>query len=235
MSDNNMKNIGEISYHPLTDRVMRRIQEAILRGEVLPGEFLPSQHDLAGQFGVGLSTIREAVKGLSLIGLVDAHAGRGTKVLPDALKILNNSVSMKASLGSVEIEQVLEARQVLEGALTRLAAQRATQEDIKDIEAAYQEMRDSTANNENFVGSDMRFHLALARASKNDVLMQTYYLIHSLVEQIVRQADEIPFGVERAMKNHAQILAGIKNHDPDLAEQAAERQFEDMWEYLRSR
>jgi GntR family transcriptional regulator, transcriptional repressor for pyruvate dehydrogenase complex len=228
-----MKNTEEISHDPLTDRVMRKIQDSILRGEVLPGELLPSQHNLAEQFGVGLSTIREAVKGLSLIGMVDARAGRGTKVLPDALKILNNSVSMKASLGRVETEQILEARQVIEGALTRFAAQRATDEDIQDIEAAFQEMRNSTANNEKFIGSDIRFHLALARASKNEVLAQTYYLIHTLLEQAVRQADEIPGGMQRAIKNHAQILDGIKKHDPDTAEQAADRQFKDMFEYLR--
>jgi DNA-binding FadR family transcriptional regulator len=82
-----------------------------------------------------------------------------------------------------------------------------------------------------FVRADMRFHLAVARASKNDVLMQTYHLIRSLLEEVVRQADELPGGKERALANHNQILAGIKQHDPQHAMAASERQITDALAY----
>jgi GntR family transcriptional repressor for pyruvate dehydrogenase complex len=226
-----MKKIEELDQNPLTDRVITRIQEMIWRGDVLPGEFLPSQHDLAEQFGVGLSTIREAVKGLSLLGLVDARAGRGTRVLPDALKILNSMTLMKANLGSVQESQVLEARLAIEGALTRLAAQRASERHIAEIETAIQEMRDSLENSESFVRADLRFHMAVARASQNEVLAQTYILISSLLEEVVRQADELPGGKERALTNHAQILEGIRTHRPELAQAAVERQIADALQY----
>ncbi len=230
-SDHNMKKIEELSQDPLTDRVIRKIQDLIWRGDVLPGDNLPSQHDMAAQFGVGLSTVREAVKGLSLLGLVDAHAGRGTRVLPDALKILNSSMLMKANLGTIEADQVMEARLAIEGALTRLAALRASEEDIHEIEAAIQEMQLSLEDSQAFVRADVRFHLAVARASKNEILLQTYYLIRSLLEEVVRQADELPGGKDRAMANHGQILAGIKMHKPDLAQSAAEQQVADAIQF----
>jgi GntR family transcriptional regulator, transcriptional repressor for pyruvate dehydrogenase complex len=226
-----MRKLDEINQDALTDQVIRKIQDLIWRGEVLPGEYLPPQHELAEQFGVGLSTIREAVKALSLIKLVDTRAGRGTRVLPDSLKILNNITLMKANLGTVEADQVLEARLTIEGALTRLAAERATDEDILEIEAAVDEMTASLEDSAAFVRADMRFHLAVARASKNDVLMQTYHLIRSLLEEVVRQADELPGGKERALANHNQILAGIKQHDPQHAMAASERQITDAMEY----
>lgn len=207
-----MKEMQTISHDPLTDRVTRAIQEMILHGEVMPGERLPTQHELAARFGVGLSTVREAIKGLTLIGLVEPRAGRGTVVLPDALKILNNTTLMKANLVSLEADQVLEARLSIEGALTRLAAMRATDEDIAEIEAAIDEMRRSVNDPAAFVRADLHFHMAVARASKNDVLMQTYYLIQSLMEEVVRLADALPGGQERAMVNHTQILEGILCH-----------------------
>lgn len=230
-----MKKIEEISHNPLTDRVIVKIQELIWRGDVLPDDYLPSQHELAQQFGVGLSTIREAVKALSLLGLVDARAGRGTRVLPDALKILNSSTLMKANLGTVEAEQVMEARLAIEGALTRLATHRASAEDIVEIEEAIQEMQSAIDNSEEFVRADIRFHMAVARASKNEVLAQTYYLISSLLEEVVRQADELPGGKSRALANHSQILEGIKTHQPELALAAAERQIADAIEFNKEK
>src|SRR5690242_2021537 len=86
--DGTMKVEG-IAQDPLTNRVIRSVQNLIWRGEIMPGESLPPQQKLAEQYGVGLSTIREAVKALSMIGLLEARPGRGTRVLPDALRILN--------------------------------------------------------------------------------------------------------------------------------------------------
>ena len=226
-----MKELREVSHDPLTNRVTRRIQEMILQGEVQPGDLLPTQAELAGRYGVGLSTIREAIKGLTVIGLVEPRAGRGTVVLPDALKILNNTTLMKANLGSLEADQVLEARLFIEGALSRLAASRASEEDIREIEAAIAEMRQAVDDSNSFVRADLRFHLAVARASKNDVLMQTYYLIQSLMEEVVRLADELPGGKERALRNHTQILEGIKRHEPEIAQSATEQQIADVIEY----
>lgn len=226
--------VAEVTKDPLTNRVIRRIQELILGGEVVPGEYLPSQQDLAAQFGVGLSTIREAVKALSLIGLLEAYPGRGTLVLPDAVRILTSDAAMKANLGAVEAEQILEARMVIEVALTRMAAERATAQDIADIEDAFAEMKATIDDDAAFPAADLRFHLALARASKNEVLAQTYYLIHSLLEQAIQAADALPGGKDRALANHVAILEGIKAHVPARAQQAAERQISEVTEFLRA-
>jgi DNA-binding FadR family transcriptional regulator len=223
-----------LSKDPLTNQVVRAIRDLILRGDVMPGEYLPPQHVLAVQLGVGLSTIREAVKALSVLGLLEAYPGRGTLVLPDALKILNSEAAMKASLGPVELEQVLEARLVLEAALTRMAAERATDDDVREIQSCLAEMEGAIPDNERFARADVRFHLAVARASKNDVLAQTYYFIHSLLEQAIVEADALPGGKERALVNHRALLDGIRTHDPAKARAASDRQIIEVSLYSRS-
>jgi GntR family transcriptional repressor for pyruvate dehydrogenase complex len=226
--------LEEVGRNPLTDRVIRRIQDHILRGDVAPGEYLPPQPQLAAQLGVGLSTVREALKALQLIGLVESTPGRGTMVMPNALKILSSDAAMKANLEAVDLQQALEARTVLEVALTRLAAERATAGDIVEIRAHLDEMHSSLGDAGAFVRADMRFHLAVARASKNSVLTQAYYFIQSLLEQVVQEADALPGGAERALVNHGEIVAGIINHQPDRAQTATERQMLDVVEYLRN-
>lgn len=224
-----------VSRDPLTNRVIRQIKDLIWRGEVTPGEYLPPQPELAAQLGVGLSTIREAVKALSLIGLLEPLPGRGTLVMPDAMKILSSDAAMRANLPSVELSEVLEARQVLESALSRMAAERATSEDVAEIEACLDEMTAAAADNVAFTRADMRFHLTVARASKNQVLAQSYYFIQGLLEEAIERADALPGGVERALVNHRDMLAGIRNRCPDEAQRASERQIMDVAEYFRER
>ena len=150
--------LEEVAKNPLTDRVIRSIQELILRGVVTPGEYLPPQPQLAAQLGVGLSTVREAVKALSVIGLLEATPGRGTLVMPDALKVLSSDAAMKANLASLELTEILEARTVIESALTHMAAERATPEDIAEIQTYLQEMQAA-------VGESLAFHRAISAST----------------------------------------------------------------------
>jgi GntR family transcriptional repressor for pyruvate dehydrogenase complex len=226
---------AEIAQDPLTNRVIRSIQDRIWHGELMPGDYLPPQPQLAAQFGVGLSTVREAIGALSMIGLLEVRHGRGTRVLPDALKILNSPSSMMANLSHVVPEEVLEARLAIESALTRMAAERATPDDLAEMLAAYGQMQEAVENDDAFTHADVRFHLAVARASKNRVLAQTYYLIHSLLKDAIRQADALPGGKGRGLANHAQILEGIRTHNAELAQQGCERQITDVREFLRAR
>jgi DNA-binding FadR family transcriptional regulator len=225
----------ELARDPLTNRVIRQIKDLIWRGEVTPGEYLPPQPVLAAELGVGLSTVREAVKALSLIGLLEPLPGRGTLVMPDGMKILSSDAAMRANLPPVELNEVLEARQVLESALARMAAERATPEDVVEIQSCLNEMEIAAGDNKAFTRADMRFHLAVARASRNQVLTQSYYFIQGLLEEAIERADALPGGIERALVNHRDMLTGIRDRCPDEAQHASERQIKDVAEYFRVR
>jgi DNA-binding FadR family transcriptional regulator len=227
--------LEELSRDPLSNRVIRQIKDLVWRGEVTPGEYLPPQPVLAAQLGVGLSTVREAIKALSLIGLLEPLPGRGTLVMPDAMKILSSDAAMRANLPPVALSEVLEARQVLESALARMAAERAMPEDVVEIEACLGEMTAAAGDNKAFTRADMRFHLTVARASRNQVLTQSYYFIQGLLEEAIERADALPGGIERALINHRDMLNGIRNHSADDAQRASERQIMDVAEYFRVR
>jgi DNA-binding FadR family transcriptional regulator len=223
----------EVGKDPLTNRVIRQIQDLIWRGEVTPGEYLPPQPELAAQLGVGLSTVREAVKALSVIGLLEPCPGRGTLVMPDAMRILSSDAAMRANLSEIHLSEVLEARLVLESALTRMAAERATPQDIAEIQSCFVEMEGAVGDDPVFTRADLRFHLAVARASKNPVLTQSYYFIRALLEDVIQQADALPGGMDRALANHREMLEGIRAHSPQRAQQASEQQIMDMSEHVR--
>jgi DNA-binding FadR family transcriptional regulator len=124
----------------LVDDVTRELRLMILEREIQPGEFLPPRKDLATQFGVGLSTIQEAIQALSAVGMLESRPGKGTWVREDALDTLIHPAVIRTRLGELQARQVYEARFVIEIALTELAAGRATPEDIDQIWDALADM-----------------------------------------------------------------------------------------------
>jgi len=147
---------------------------------------------------------------------------------------------------SEEVEQVREVLQRysfpsgelffrLEGEEYKDAAERAMPEDVAEIEACLGEMTAAAGDNKAFTRADMRFHLAVARASRNQVLTQSYYFIQGLLEEAIERADALPGGIERALINHRDMLTGIGNRCPDDAQRASERQIMDVAEYFRQR
>ncbi|MGQ9584533.1 MAG: FadR/GntR family transcriptional regulator [Anaerolineae bacterium] len=224
--------VQTLSRAPLTNRVIQSLRDMIWRGELAPGDLLPSHEELAARYGVGLSTIREAMKALSLIGLVEVCPGRGTQVLPDALRVLSSEAAMRASLGEVDTEQVLEARTIIETTLTALAAERATQEDLAEINAALAEMQAHMHDDTAFARADLRFHLAVARASKNDILAQMYYLTRSLLEKMVRQVISHPGVKERAVARQIEMAKAIEERDPIRAQEVSKQHTADIAQFF---
>ena len=132
----------------------------ILTGDVQPGEYLPSRKELAARFGVGISTVHEAIQALNAVGLVASHPGKGTWVREDALDTLIHPAELESRMGELDARLVYEARSVIEVALTELAAQRATPEDMKRIWDALAAMEAAEQDTTAFVEADLGFHLA---------------------------------------------------------------------------
>jgi len=224
----------ELPRDVLTDGVIKSIQDMIWSGELTPGDLLPSQQELAARYGVGLSTIREAMKALSLVGLVEIRRGKGTRVLPDALKVLCSPGVMRATLRHVKAGKLFEARAIIEVALTRMAAERASAEDIVEIEAALGEMRATVHDDKAFSHADMRFHQALAKAAKNSVLEQLYYLTRSLLLETTQRLMAEPEVRRQTLTFLSEILLAVKARQPIQAQQASERHITYTAELLRA-
>jgi GntR family transcriptional repressor for pyruvate dehydrogenase complex len=193
----------------------------ILKGDVQPGEYLPSRKELAARFGVGISTVHEAIQALTALGLVASHPGKGTWVREDALDTLIHPAEFESRMGELDARLVHEARSVIEVALTELAAQRATPEDVERIWDALAAMEAAEQETAAFVEADLGFHLAVAKAGKNGLLEQFYHLSRKLLSKVVADWVREPGVREESIRNQRVIAQAIKQRDPQQARQAA--------------
>ena len=111
----------------LVDDTAAELRQMILGGQFQPGQFLPPQKELAARFGVGASTMREAVQTLIAVGLLQSHPGKGTWVREDSGAGLIHPQAVRSRLGKLNAHSLAEARSVVEVALTELAATRASE------------------------------------------------------------------------------------------------------------
>ena len=192
-------------------------------GEFQPGEFLPSQKELAIQFEVGLSTVREAIQILSAEGLLHSLAGKGTWIASDAFDTIVPLAAIQSRLGDLNSVSLFEARSVIELALTEFAAERATQEDLAEMWRALEAMKVSIQDEDAFVRADLDFHLAVARAGRNSFLQQLYQLSRKLLSETITQLVRLPRVKENSIMLQSAIARAIEQRDPKQARLAAQK------------
>jgi GntR family transcriptional repressor for pyruvate dehydrogenase complex len=205
----------------LVDDTADKIRQMIFSGEIKPGELLPSRKELAEQFDVGISTIHEAVQSLSTVGLVESRPGKGTWVRHDALESVIHPSIITNRFGEIDADTIYEARLFIEVALAELAARKATPEDVERIWAALSEAHEVIADDEDFVGADWDFHLAIAEAAHNELLQAFYHLARELLLDFIEDAISLPNVKEEATEYHVAQAQAIEQHDPQKARQAA--------------
>jgi GntR family transcriptional repressor for pyruvate dehydrogenase complex len=211
--------IDPIKREPVATQVARKLVEYLLSGAIEPGERMPSERQLAEAFGVGRSAMREAIKALSLIGLVEVRQGDGTYLRKADSALLPDVIEWGLLLGERRTMDLVEARQEIEIILAGLAARRRTEQDIEDLTRILGRMEQATAV-ATFVEADVQFHMRLADASGNLVLRD----IHSSVQALLRAwisrvlasgESQLPSYLE-----HVPILAGVAAGDFEAAQRA---------------
>ena len=205
----------------LVHSVTEQLRQMILSGDVQPGEYLPSRKALAARFGVGISTVHEAIQALTALGLVASHPGKGTWVREDALDRLIHPSEFESRLGELDAQLVYEARSVIEVALTELAAQRARPEDVERIWNALAAMEAAGKDTAAFVEADLDFHLAVANAGQSGLLEQLYYLSRKLLSKVITDWVKQPDVKEESIRIQRAIAQAIEQRDPQQARQAA--------------
>jgi GntR family transcriptional repressor for pyruvate dehydrogenase complex len=212
---------GSIERNTLASNVAEQLRRQIAEGRVRVGEYLPPQKELAEYFGVGLSTIREAVQLLSAAGLLKSHPGKGTWVSDDALGSIIDSRAVKTRLGELKARQVYEARSVIEVALTEMAANRSTPDDLAKIRQALYAM-EAAQDDQEFVEADLLFHLSVARAGHNELLEQFYQLVQKLLIQVINELIQFPHVKPESIALQTAILEAVVSGDVSAAKLAAQ-------------
>jgi GntR family transcriptional regulator, transcriptional repressor for pyruvate dehydrogenase complex len=210
-----------IKRNPLADQVAERLFAEVTAGTWSVGQRLPSETTLAAQYGVGRSTIREAIRSLVGSGMLEARQGAGVFVrAPRAVE------NLEQKLRRAGILEVYEVRSCLEAAAARLAAERRTPEDLKLIEAALKRRSEARARSaEELVDADLEFHRSVVAAAWNSVLSSLYVaLLPLLRERLVDVADDDEINSDdrpdRAADAHVLLLDALRRGAPDDAEAA---------------
>ena len=207
----------------LVDDTAERLRQMISSGQLQPGDYLPPQKELAARFGVGASTIHEAIQVLVAVGLLESRAGKGTWVCEDATEGLIHPDAVRARLGQLKSETLYDARAVIEVALTEFAAARRTGEEAGAIRSAMDRMRANVDDLDAYMAADIDFHAAVARAGHNDLLSQFYVLAHTLLEEVGRELVSHRRVLVESLEYQEAICAAVEAGDPARARRAAER------------
>ena len=214
-----LANVAPIRREPLATEIARRLVEFILSGQVEPGTRMPSERALAEAFGVGRSAMREALKALSLIGLVEVRQGDGTYLRKADSALLPELIEWGLLLGEQRTMDLVEARQEIEVIIAGLAARRRSEADLADLRMILARM-DAAPDVMAFVDADVQFHLRLADACGNSALRDIHASVQALLRTwitrvLTASGDSVP-----SYQEHVPIVAAVAAQDAPAAQTA---------------
>lgn len=209
---------AEIQRSPtLSDSVVASISEAIISGRLKPGDALDSERDLAKQFGVSRTVIREAIRSLAAQGLVDSRSGRSIQVTQAGPDGVTRSMSLfLRSNADIDYGKIHEVRSALEIRMAETAAERASEDDLRQL-AVLQERLEAAADPESASQVDVEFHRAIAAATDNELFAVMLGSIEEVLLETRRRAFAEAGMHEYAVAAHRQILTALKGRDPAAA------------------
>lgn len=221
----------QIERKRLADQVADRLLQLISDGTFKTGDRLPSEPELMKQFDVGRSSIREAIGALSLTGILRVRPGQGTHVAGFSSSAGSTPVGLLA-IGPEKVKELVEARVELESIIVRLAAQRASQEDLQNIRNAHRQLYEALAKKETLIKPDITFHCAVAHACHNDVLIKFFTEMRQPTRHWMEQKAKFDWGYEKVYEQHDSILRAIEAKDAPGAEAALKAHLQSTGEKL---
>lgn len=194
---------------------MEQIEQWVKDGQVVPGEKLPSVRELCEQFDVGRSAVRDAITTLKGKGIVDVRQGEGAYVCRfDSAAVFQGILLAEEK----DIRQLFQVRKILEAGVAETAAQERNQDDLESMKQAVEELKTETSNGWE---ADYRFHLAMARATQNEILVQLTETLASTTKKAMIDFHRILFsdvGLTQAVfEQHFAIFQAIHDGHPEEA------------------
>ena len=215
----------------LYEQIVQQIEESILKGDLKPGDQLPAERELAQRFGVSRTAVREAVKALREKGLVEAYSGRGTFITDGTSHAVRQSLDLMVKIGQPEgSTHLAEVRAILEPEIAALAAARAEESDLVVLREAVAVMDRAQRDPDAYIEADLDFHLALAEAASNPLILSLIDSIVGLLREQRLRIFNVPGGPERGQVHHKRILEAMERRDPVKASEAMRAHLEQVRE-----
>lgn len=208
--------IKAIQQKRISDEVFEQMKEHILSGEWGPGKKIPGELELAQKFDVSRVSVREAIHRLVGMGVLTIRRGDGTYVSEVAPEDYLNALLPVLMIDGASLAEMLEFRAIIEVESVRLASQRATSEDLDRMAEAIAVMERNRGNIQEFAAADLNFHVAVAMAAHNGVIIKVNAIIHDMLKKTMEEIVGIT-GYEGGLFYHERILEAIRSKDEQTA------------------
>lgn len=203
----------------ISEEIAKQVIRLISTGELQPGQRLPSERDLCEQFGASRSSLREALRCLSIVGVLNARVGDGTSVAADGETFLRRIVEWRLITERHDVENLMEVRIALEAVSAANAAARATESDVKKLQDLVARMK-SAKDASKFAVLDVEFHVALAKASGNALVFDLVSMIRNHLVRVLPKVLQLPNALPLSTREHVVIVNAVARRDADAARAA---------------
>ncbi|MDR3471055.1 MAG: FCD domain-containing protein [Devosia sp.] len=220
MSTTELVGLQPLQKSGLTDRLIAHILGLVTTGNLEAGDQLPSERKLAETFNVSRPTLREAIRALGVLGVLEIRHGGGVFVSPLSAADLLQPLAFFLTLRSTEVEKLYDARKLIEGDIAARAALRATAADIAALEALIAEQETATEEPTRYRDIDTAFHRRLAERADNEFLARAAQSLNVLGQEFRKIASETPKVISRSIKDHRVIVKALRQGDAEAARAA---------------
>ena len=206
----------------LSEKIISQITDAVVRGELKPADRLPPERDLAVQFAVSRTVVRDAIKTLAGRGLLQVRHGSGIFVataeesMAGCMEILSDTLVLQGT----GLQDLFDVRKTLEVRAAELAAKLRTTNQLERLRAVVEDAQSQLDEPRALSERDAQFHVAIAEASQNLVLVRVMLTLLDLLTKSRLESLSIQGQAERALMDHERIIEAIEAKDPAEAKQA---------------
>lgn len=205
--------IKKVKRVPISQNVTKQLIDLIMSGELATGEKLPSERELMDYFDIGRSSLREAIKAVEVLGLIEVRVPEGTFVTDNLGEFFTKHLALMSKVGLHNIEELIEARLTIETQIAGIAAEKATKKDIDKLEMIINQMKQAVDNNDAFQEWDLTFHRTLAEMARNSFLIQVMKILQEITSLWISKTIRMENIKEIAIRQHEEILTAIQAND----------------------
>jgi len=217
----------EIRRSKVYEEVARQIQNHIFE-HLKPGDVLPPERELAQKFGVSRSSVRDAIRSLELIGLLEPQQGRGTVVCEPSANAVTGPLTAVIMQKRKLVKELLDVRKIVEPALARRAALHITDAQIAELERLLERQSSRVGKGELAIEEDNQFHYLIALAADNAVLLQIVDVLMETLQETREKSLQTGGRPLKSMAGHRRNLAALKHRDPAASEKAMRQHLEEI-------
>lgn len=223
---------GNISRLSVSASVVERIEQLIIEARLSPGQLLPSERELAAQFAISRTVLREALSSLVQKGLVEVVQGRGTFVSEPSVDRVSESLTLLLRLRRVGLDELTDVRMLIEPEIAALAARRATDQEIHQLQGLAASLREHHNSPSDHVAADLAFHSALSRFARHAAYESIVEAVRLPVIQSMLVGADVPEAIQASDDSHDEVTNAVARRDPAAARAAMQEHMQFVSGYI---